>query len=92
MLDVSIRRDILNLIARLRDEQGVAVLYITHDVVSAGYIADRIAVMHRGQLVEQGPAKAVLANPQHAYTRQLIAAVPGGLGLETPSVNPVPAS
>ncbi|WP_051960618.1 dipeptide ABC transporter ATP-binding protein [Devosia riboflavina] len=81
MLDVSIRRDILNLIARLRDEQGVAVLYITHDVVSAGYIADRIAVMHRGKLVEEGPAKAVLKNPQHEYTRRLIAAVPGGLGL-----------
>lgn len=83
MLDVSIRRDILNLIARLRDEQGVAVLYITHDVVSAGYIADRIAVMHRGKLVEEGPAKAVLKNPQHDYTRRLIAAVPGGLGLPT---------
>ena len=83
MLDVSIRRDILNLIARLRDEQGVAVLYITHDVVSAGYIADRIAVMHRGKLVEEGPAKAVLRNPQHDYTRRLIAAVPGGLGLPT---------
>ncbi|HEV2517170.1 MAG TPA: ABC transporter ATP-binding protein [Devosia sp.] len=82
MLDVSIRRDILNLIARLRDEQGVAVLYITHDVVSAGYIADRIAVMHRGQIVEEGLAKAVLANPQHEYTRELIAAVPGGLGLD----------
>lgn len=81
MLDVSIRRDILNLIARLRDEQGVAVLYITHDVFSAGYIADRIAVMHRGKLVEEGPAKAVLKNPQHDYTRRLIAAVPGGLGL-----------
>lgn len=93
MLDVSIRRDILSLIARLRDEQGVAVLYITHDVVSAGYIADRIAVMHRGQLVEEGPAKTVLANPQHAYTRQLIAAVPGGIGLDTNSTaNPVPAS
>ncbi len=83
MLDVSIRRDILNLIGRLRDEQGVAVLYITHDVVSAGYIADRIAVMHRGKLVEEGPAKAVLKNPQHDYTRRLIAAVPGGLGLPT---------
>jgi peptide/nickel transport system ATP-binding protein len=81
MLDVSIRRDILNLIARLRDEQGVAVLYITHDVVSAGYIADRIAVMHRGHIVEEGPAKAVLMHPQHEYTRRLIAAVPGGLGL-----------
>ena len=90
MLDVSIRRDILNLIARLRDEQGVAVLYITHDVVSAGYIADRIAVMHRGSLVEEGPAKAVLKNPQHDYTRRLIAAVPGGLGL--PNDHPTEAA
>jgi len=79
MLDVSIRRDILSLIARLRDEQGVAVLYITHDVISAGYIADRIVVMHRGRIVEEGPAKAVLANPRHDYTRRLIAAVPGGI-------------
>ncbi|CDP51210.1 Dipeptide transport ATP-binding protein DppD [Devosia sp. DBB001] len=90
MLDVSIRRDILALIARLRDEQGVAVLYITHDVISAGYIADRIVVMHRGQIVEQGPAKAVLANPQHDYTRRLIAAVPGGLAPASPaSLQPV---
>jgi len=79
MLDVSIRRDILSLIARLRDEQGVAVLYITHDVVSAGYIADRIVVMHRGKIVEEGPSLAVLANPRHDYTRRLIAAVPGGI-------------
>jgi len=79
MLDVSIRKDILNLIARLRDEQGVAVLYITHDVLSAGYIADRIIVMHRGVIVEEGPARAVITNPQHDYTRRLIAAVPGGV-------------
>ena len=60
---------------------------------SAGYIADRIAVMHRGQIEEEGLAKVVLANPRHDYTRQLIAAVPGGLGLETSStVQPVPVS
>ena len=86
MLDVSIRRDILSLIARLRDEQGVAVLYITHDVVSAGYIADRIVVMHRGEIVEEGPALALLANPRHDYTRRLIAAVPGGIMPAAPAI------
>ena len=86
MLDVSIRRDILALIAGLRQEQGVAVLYITHDVVSAGYIADRIVVMHRGEIVEEGPALVLLANPRHDYTRRLIAAVPGGIMPAAPAI------
>ena len=76
MLDVSIRLDMLKLIARLREELGLAVLYITHDIVSAGYLADRIVVMHRGRIVEQGTAAAVLQHPTHDYTRELLAAVP----------------
>jgi peptide/nickel transport system ATP-binding protein len=76
MLDVSIRIDVLKLIARLREEFGLAVLYITHDIVSAGFLADRVIVMHRGMIVEQGRAAAVLKDPRHPYTRQLLAAVP----------------
>ncbi|WIY53868.1 ABC transporter ATP-binding protein [Devosia sp. YIM 151766] len=85
MLDVSIRLDILNLIARLRDEKGVAILYITHDIVSAGYIADRIVVMNSGRIVEQGPTRALIANPSQDYTRRLLAAIPGGADLLRPA-------
>src|SRR5579885_2320514 len=76
MLDVSIRLGILNLMAELRDRDGVSFLYITHDIASARYVADRIAVMYAGHLVESGPAEAVLAHPRHPYTRLLLAAVP----------------
>jgi peptide/nickel transport system ATP-binding protein len=85
MLDVSIRLDILNLIARLRDEKGIAILYITHDIVSAGYIADRIVVMNSGRIVEQGPTRQLIANPSQDYTRRLLAAVPGGADLLRPA-------
>jgi len=76
MLDVSIRLDVLKLLARLRAELDLAILYITHDIVSAGFLADRIIVMHRGEIVEQGAAADVLQHPRHAYTQALLAAVP----------------
>lgn len=76
MLDVSVRIGVLNLLARLRDERGIAMLYVTHDLASARYLADRIIVMHRGSLVEGGESVALLANPQHPYTRMLVGAVP----------------
>lgn len=76
MLDVSVRAEILNLLAHLRDSRGVAVLMVTHDLPTAAAIADRIAVMHKGRLVEVGPTKAVIQNPQHEYTRALLAASP----------------
>jgi peptide/nickel transport system ATP-binding protein len=76
MLDVSIRAEILNLLADLRETRGISILYITHDLSTVAYIADRIAVMYLGRIVEIGPTKDVLSNPQHPYTRALLSVVP----------------
>jgi peptide/nickel transport system ATP-binding protein len=76
MLDVSIRIGLLNLMAELRDTMGVSVLYITHDIASARYVADRLIVMYAGQIAETGPVDDVLANPRHPYTQLLLSAVP----------------
>jgi peptide/nickel transport system ATP-binding protein len=76
MLDVSIRIGILNLMLKLRDERGIAFLYVTHDLASARYVADDILVMYAGQIVEHGPIEEVLSAPLHPYTRLLLAAVP----------------
>lgn len=76
MLDVSIRIGLLNLMADLRDAEGLSVLYITHDIASAWYLADRVIVMYAGQLVEQGPSDLVLRQPRHPYTQLLLSAVP----------------
>ena len=76
MLDVSIRAEILNLLAALRAQHGIAVLFITHDLSSAAALADRVAVMYLGRIVELGPAAQVLHKPLHPYTRALQAAVP----------------
>jgi peptide/nickel transport system ATP-binding protein len=76
MLDVSIRIGILNLMTRLKDEHGIAFLFVTHDLASARYVADDLLVMYAGQIVEHGPIEEVLASPLHPYTRLLLAAVP----------------
>jgi len=76
MLDVSIRIGILNLMVKLKEEHGIAFLYVTHDLASARYVADDILVMYAGQIVERGPVEQVLAAPLHPYTRLLLAAVP----------------
>ena len=76
MLDVSIRIGLLNLMGKLRDEQGVSILYITHDIASARYVADRLIVMYAGQVAESGPIEDVLASPRHPYTQLLLSAVP----------------
>jgi peptide/nickel transport system ATP-binding protein len=75
MLDVSIRAGILNLMVDLRDREDVSLLYITHDLASARYVADRIVVMYAGQIAEAGPTETVLAEPKHPYTRLLLSAV-----------------
>jgi peptide/nickel transport system ATP-binding protein len=76
MLDTSIRIGLLNLMAKLRDEEGVSILYITHDIASARYVADRLIVMYAGQVAEAGPIEDVLAAPNHPYTQLLLSAVP----------------
>ncbi|HEY2307863.1 MAG TPA: ABC transporter ATP-binding protein [Streptosporangiaceae bacterium] len=76
MLDVSIRIGLLNLMADLRDTQGVSILYITHDIASARYVADRLIVMYAGHIAETGPTEEVLSRPRHPYTQLLLSAVP----------------
>ncbi len=76
MLDVSIRVGILNMMAGLREREGVSILYITHDLASARYVADRVIVMYAGHVVEIGPTEQLLASPRHPYTQLLLSAVP----------------
>lgn len=76
MLDVSIRLDMLNLLADIKDEDRLALLFITHDIASARYVADEILVMYAGQLVERGPAEMILQTPKHPYTQLLLSAAP----------------
>jgi peptide/nickel transport system ATP-binding protein len=76
MLDVSIRAGILNMMANLRADAEASILYITHDIASARYVADRIVVMYAGHAVEQGPTEIVLSRPKHPYTQLLLSAVP----------------
>lgn len=76
-LDVSVRAQVLQLLANLRQEQGLALLFITHDIALARQMSDRVAVLYRGKLVEHGPTAQVLEHPQHDYTKALLAAVPG---------------
>jgi oligopeptide/dipeptide ABC transporter ATP-binding protein len=76
MLDVSIRAEILNLLAQLRTERNIAILFITHDLSTAAYFAHRIAVMYLGRIIEIGSAEAVLTNPQHPYTKSLLSVIP----------------
>ena len=75
-LDVSVRAVILNLFERLRNELGMALFFISHDISVVAHLADRVIVMHNGQAVESGLARDVIDNPQDEYTRRLIAAVP----------------
>lgn len=76
MLDASLRVTVLNLLTDLRRQHNMSILFITHDLGQAYYISDRVLVMYRGQLVEAGPVEQVLENPQHGYTRRLMADVP----------------
>jgi len=75
-LDVSIQSQIVNLLKKLQKEKGLTYLFIAHDLSMVKYISDRIAVMYRGRIVEMGPAECVYANPQHAYTKSLLSAIP----------------
>jgi peptide/nickel transport system ATP-binding protein len=76
MLDVSVRAGVLQLLDGLRRDGGLGILMITHDLSTAAHFADRIAVMYLGRIVEQGPAREIVRNPQHPYTRALMSVVP----------------
>lgn len=75
MVDASLRMSIVNLFRALRDDLGISIIYVTHDLATAYYISDRIMIMQKGSVVESGDAKTVLNDPQHLYSQQLRAAV-----------------
>jgi peptide/nickel transport system ATP-binding protein len=75
-LDVSLAATVLNLVGELRRRLSMAVLFVTHDLAVARVVADRVAVMREGQIVEEGPADEVTRSPRHAYTKELLASVP----------------
>jgi len=83
-LDVSLAATVLNLLGRIRRELGIAMLFVTHDLGAARVIADRIAVMYLGRIVEVGPSEEISAAPVHPYTRSLLGAVPGAGTLRSP--------
>lgn len=76
MVDASLRMSIVNLFKQLRDELGVSILYITHDLATAYYVSDRIAIMFRGNIVEMGTVEQVLMNPKHPYSKLLRESIP----------------
>ncbi len=86
MLDVSIRLGVLNLLADLRDAEGLAILYVTHDIGSARYLADTIVVMYAGQLVEAAPSVSLTDEPAHPYTQLLLSAAPDPERPQPPSL------
>ncbi|MGC8615225.1 MAG: ABC transporter ATP-binding protein [Thermoprotei archaeon] len=83
MLDVTIRTGILELLRKIRDNQGISIIYITHDIVTANAITDVIYVMYRGSILEKAPSNEILSNPMHPYTRLLISSLPSFVKGET---------
>ena len=88
-LDVTVQKEILQLLQKLRQELGLGLLFITHDLGVVAQVADRVAVMYAGRIVEQGPAGEVLGAPKHPYTQGLLAASPR---LERGKLTPIPGS
>jgi peptide/nickel transport system ATP-binding protein len=77
-LDVSVQAQVLNLLQDLQDEYRMSYIFISHDLSVVKYISDRVMVMHHGSVVEMADADELYRNPQHPYTRQLLAAIPRG--------------
>lgn len=75
-LDVSVRAQVINLFADLREQLGLSMLFISHDLATVSYLTDRIAVMYLGRIVESGTTDSIVRNPRHPYTRTLIASIP----------------
>ena len=76
MADACARADILNLLKKLKEEEGFTILFITHDIGQAQYISDEVIVLNEGQIVEKGPTKDVFLHPTQEYTKELLASVP----------------
>jgi oligopeptide/dipeptide ABC transporter ATP-binding protein len=76
MLDVSIRAELLNLLLEIRDKRNISIIYTTHDLATAGFFTDRMAVMYLGRIVELGPTREVLSTPRHPYTKSLVSVLP----------------
>jgi oligopeptide/dipeptide ABC transporter ATP-binding protein len=88
MLDVAVRMGVLNLLAQLERERRLAILLITHDLASARWLAQRILVLYRGRIVEDGPSSAVVERPAHPYTRALLASIADVHAIAAPPVRP----
>jgi len=88
-LDVSVQKEVLRLLSDIRDRMGLSMLFITHDLRVAAQVSDNVIVMSKGEIVERGPIRQVFEHPTHAYTRQLLAAMPGQ-GWEVPDLSTLP--